>query len=117
MHFPLLLLLTKVSSEPTFMYIQAPKMLPTYINPYRVFQGLFKQPLSGFSASSCTLLLYSDIFLSSTFAHVSLMNEKSLMALYLYFLNIAEKVFCDWLLTLFPASSLIFHFPITLKQD
>lgn len=53
------------SSEPSLMYIQALKMHPTCSNPYHASQGLFKQTLPGFSASTFTFL-FTDGFLSST---------------------------------------------------
>lgn len=99
------------SSEPNFMYIQALKMHPTYNNPYHDSQGLFKQPLSGFSASTFTFL-FTDGFLSSTCDLVSFVTEKSLVALQL--LHVTQKTNCDWLLILSNTSSLIFHFPFTL---
>lgn len=97
------------SSEPSLMYIQALKMHLTYSNPYHVSQGLFKQTLPGFSASAFTFL-FTDGLLSSTYDLVPFVTEKSLAALQL--LHVTQKTERDWLLTLFHASSLSFHFPL-----
>ena len=55
--------------------------------------------------------LLTDILPSNTSDHVPLMIERSLVAPYLQFLNMAQKTFHDWLLTFFCASS---HFPVSL---